>query len=150
MISVTDPEPLCDVIAQLAALRDPAHPKGAVWLARGTPVPDVVYELITVIHDAGVLVTCDMKKALRFFDDPSNETLAQLLDYPEAKADLIEPIVVVQAFSQDDGAVIYETGVSLAKVPQAVDIARQYGIVRAISLEMALCRRMALCRMEAR
>jgi hypothetical protein len=29
----TEPEPLCDVQAQLAALRNPAHPKRAVWVS---------------------------------------------------------------------------------------------------------------------
>jgi hypothetical protein len=148
MISDTDPEPLCDVVAQLAALRDPAHSKGAVWLAKGTPVPPIADDLIVVRHEAGVLITNDPGKAERFSAHPSDEMLAELLDYPEAKVRLAEPVVVVQAFSQDDGAVIYETGVSLAKVPQAVDTARRYGVVRAISLEMALSRRMALRQME--
>lgn len=147
MISESDPEPLCDVVAQLAALRDPAHPKGAVWLAKGTPVPET--DGLTVVHHgAGTLITDDIDKAWRFLKNPSNETLADLLDYPMAKADLAEPVIVLQALAPD-GAVVYEAGVAPGLFRRAVDVARRYGAVRAVSLEMALSRRVALRQMEA-
>lgn len=148
MISESDPEPLCDVTAQLAALRDPAHPKGAVWLARGTPAPEIVDELIVVHHDAGVLLTLDPEKAERFSADPSDATLADLLEYVEPKGSVAGVPIVVQACTPE-GAVVHEMACSLDAFPRAVDIAQRYGAVRAIGLGMALNRRGELCRREA-
>ena len=146
MISSSLPEPACDVAAQLRALDDPMHPKDAVWIARGTVMPEIRGAIVLSTAD-GVLLTTSRQKAELFTADPSDDTLAVILGYVEPKSRLIGPGLVVQARDATD-SVVLEMGVSLARMPVAIEIAQRYGDVRVVSLPAALIRRLDLLRLE--
>lgn len=146
MISESYPEPLCDVAAQIRALRDPQHPKTAVWLAAGTPIPEDIDALIGLRSPEGLLLTTSHEKARRFQADPSDETLAVILDYIEPKSLIVGVPVVVQARS--NGAVVLDMAVSRRHVGAAIERARQFGEVELISLPDAIMRRLTLSGME--
>ena len=132
LISPTAPEPLCDIRAQLAALRDPAHPKRAVWLARGTtiPIPLGLVDVCAVSVAGGTLFAREWDDCQRLADDPSDEMLATILDYIEPKSGIIaQPAVwwpVVQA-RDAQGCVVWEQLSSWQHVGRATARARLYG-----------------------
>ena len=108
-------EPLCDLKAQIAALLDPRHPKRAVWisglqiadLTAAFPVPILYREYI--VSGAGVLIASEHDCG-RLEDDPSEETLADILDYVVPKSAVIhlptEVLCVVQARDAKDNVVL--------------------------------------------
>ena len=148
MISKTLPEPAVDVAAQMKALRDPTHPKDAVWIAAGTTLLGGIEGLIGMSVPEGVLLTTSHDKAKRFQADPSDETLAEILGYVEPKSVIAGAPYVVQACDQD-GAVVLEMAASANTVSAALSIAGRHGEVRVMSLPDALARRIDLWRKEA-
>jgi len=143
MISPSSQEPQCDVLAQIAALRDPDHPKDAVWLARGTPVPA---GCSGICHPVGVLLTENSRKIHDFLASPDDETLARILGYVEPKSGVSDP-VVVQA--RIHGRVVTEMACSAHRIDESVAVARRHGKVHVVPLPIALLRRLDLLRVEA-
>lgn len=150
MIAPTAPEPLCDVAAQLRALSDVGNPKQAVWLAAGTALPDLD-GFVTADFMAGVLVATNLSPAHRLWAAPTDETLAELLGYPEPKWSLVgKPVAVVQGRNHDDGVVI-EMLSSVSGLRRAAKVALQYAPrLEMLTPEAALARRAELCRREGR
>lgn len=146
MISLSTPEPRCDVAAQIRALVSPWHPKDAVWLAQGTPAPQID-GVERIAHEAGVLLTVAPLKARRFRDDPSDDRLAEILGYVEPKGSVTEPLIVVQA--RDNGCVVIEMAVSAHRAQEAANTAARHGQLYLMTLPDALLRRVALCLAEA-
>jgi hypothetical protein len=145
-ISNSCPEPICDVVAQIAALYDPAHPKDAVWLAAGNRVPAT--NGLTVLRlRAGTLLTTSAEKAARLMASPTDETLATILGYLESKRLVVGEPVVVQAVDPH-GAVILEMGCSAGLLDRATDVASLYGTVRVTNLDAALRRRIRLAAVD--
>lgn len=145
MISPSFPEPLCDVVAQIMALRDQGHPKCAVWLATGTVVPYIEGSIVTVRNE-GVLITADEVKKARFIDDPSDDALAEVLGYAEPKSAIRGVPVIVQA-RDPYGSVVLEMAASNERAQDALEIAARHGEVCILSMEAALMRRLALLRL---
>jgi hypothetical protein len=84
----TLPEATGTVHAQHRALVDPNHPKDAMFLPPGSPLPPVHPVVQRVARTAGTLLTTNKLKAAAFksaqtVDDP---LISQLLGYPETKA----------------------------------------------------------------
>lgn len=148
MIVPTLPEPLCDVAAQFRALCDPAHPKDAMWVSRGTPLPPRRDRIGTVVLSDGVLLSVDPAKIAALKAAPNGETLAAVLGYAEPKSHIDGVPAVVQAVD-DRGCVIMEMGASVDRLSEAVEIAQRHGTVAIVSLEEALMRRARLCALEA-
>ena len=127
----------------MAALRDPSHPKDAVWIARGTGMPGS--SGLTVVEvEAGRLLTSNDEKARRILASPTDDDLADILDYTDPKSRVIGEPVVVQAVNRD-GFVILEMGCSRQMVDRGIEVASTYGTVRVTNLVEALCRRIRLC-----
>lgn len=149
MISASLPEPLCDVVAQLRALSDPAHPKDCVWLARGTQVRPVAGPAFRSEHRDGVLFAMDMSKVRYFERHPSDETLAVLLGYIEPKWRVSGYPVVARAVDEDD-CVVTEMVCSAHRIGEAVEKLRDHGRIEVRALGEVLSRRLRLCALEAR
>lgn len=134
----TTPEPRGDIEAQLAALVDPDHPKRAVWVSKGSPVPLEAPQSIFFIElPAGRLYAAPSVIG-RLLADPSQEMLAQILGYLECKTDLrAGELPVVQALNEG-GWVVWETASSWEWVGAAKDIASRYG-TRVRVVTMAAC-----------
>jgi len=148
VIVSTLPEPAIDVAAQMKALRDPTHPKDAVWIAAGTTLPEGIEGVLGLSVPEGVLLTTSRDKAKRFQADPSDETLADILGYAEPKSVIAGAPYVVQA-RDEEGAVVLEMAASAHSVTAALSIAGRHGEVRVMSLPDALARRIDLWRKEA-
>lgn len=160
----TEPEPLCDVQAQLAALRDPAHPKRAVWVSacspslRENPNPGASRgngenpDACALVLPAGTLYGEDAVLAA-LERRPDDATLARLLDYVEPKSALGSGCLpVVQALDKN-GFVILEMVSSWQRVGEAKARAQCYavgGTVRIVSMQACLERRRLLIDEEAR
>jgi hypothetical protein len=148
-LSPTAPEPLCDIRAQVAALRDPAHPKRAVWVSYSNPVamPLDCDDWIKPFHmpHVGTLYASEHDCG-RLADDPSEEMLSIILDYIEPKSGIIaQPAVwwpVVQARDAQD-CVVWEQLSSWQRVAQATARARLYG-------RLAICTMDECCQRRAR
>jgi hypothetical protein len=143
MISLSSPEPLCDVAAQVRALLDPAHPKDAVWLARGTVVPGGI-DAERVDLPEGVLFTTNQAKAryLRMF--PTDEALALVLGYLEPKSTVVCPAVVVRA-ADEEGSIITEMACNAARIDAATAMLMSHGRVSITDVHSSLARRAELC-----
>jgi hypothetical protein len=148
-LSPTEPEPLCDIMAQLAALLDPAHPKRAVWVSIGT-LPVLMAAPFMGIHrldlDAGTLYASEHDCG-RLADDPSEETLSVILGYTEPKSGIIaQPAVwwpVVQA-RDAQGCVVWEQIASWQRVDEAMAHAGRYGRRAVCTMDEVLQRRARL------
>jgi hypothetical protein len=153
LISPTAPEPLCDIRAQLAALGDPAHPKRAVWVARGTtiPIPLGLVDVCAVSVAGGTLFARDWEDCQYLLDDPSDETLATILGYIEPKSEIIaQPAVwwpVVQARNVQ-GCVVWEQLSSWQRVAQTTERARLYGRLAVCTMDECTQRRVRLIAAE--
>jgi hypothetical protein len=150
VISPSFPEPLCDVAAQIGALLDRNHPKEAVWLAAGTPCPDVSASgLIAIQVPSGRLLTAKQGIASRFLAAQTDETLASILGYPETKWRVSGVPVVVRA-RDGRGAVITEMLSSPHLVDIAAAVAAQHGEVEIATICDVLLRRQRLRERETR
>ena len=151
-MSITMPELERDIDAQLRCLTDPLHAKCAVFLARGNSLGDRVLPagLFVESRTEGTLVTVSAALAatFRLEDHVTDELLAAILGYPEAKADVLEigDGVVVQALDRD-GCVILEMASSRFGIDAARDAAFQQmppgGRVAVVSPDAAMTRRIS-------
>ncbi len=136
-IAWTYPEPMGDILAQMAALIDPAHPKRAVWVSLGTQVPPV--ELDRVASPVGWLYA--PPRLLRWFEsDPTLEVLSEILDYVECKPDIPGDFAVVQAVTPS-GWVVQEMAVGWNRLSEAWNRISAYGYPRVLSIADCLLRR---------
>jgi hypothetical protein len=144
----TYPEPLGDIAAQLAALVDPAHPKRGVWVCRGTPMPRAL-DIARLATPMGWLYGSP-RLLRRLAADPSEENLAEILDYVEPKSSVKGgEMPIVQAFDRN-GWVVHEQLVSWSRVGEARRRAAGYGRVRVVSRLGCLERRRWLIAREGR
>lgn len=175
MIHPTEPEPLCDIEAQLTALRDPAHPKRAVWVSgspgirenprpgaspasrgnpdygasshplRENPICGALHLPVGTLYGSPAILAA-------LAAHPDDETLARLLDYIEPKSALGAGLwPVVQALNRD-GCVIFEAVSSWRRIAEARARAQCFvsrgGTVRVVSIEASLERRRMLIAQE--
>ena len=144
MIRLTYPEPRSDLIAQLAALADPAHPKRVMWVAAGgvrLAVPSGLYGLE---RPEGTLIALDPWAPRWLAADPSEATLAILLGYPEDKdRALREPHQVVQALDPA-GAVITESLCRCRALTAAIAALQPHGRIRLTTPDAVIARRCRL------
>lgn len=126
-VSRTVPEPERDVDAQLRALHDHTHPKVAVFLARGNRIGGrrIARRVQVKIRAEGTLLTTAEWRARFFASRPfiTDDDIALLLGYPEAKADVIASGggVVVQA-RDVNGCVITEAFASHQRAHETIDV----------------------------
>ena len=151
-ISPTEAEPLCDIEAQIEALLDPEHPKRALWISDGTE-----FVMIEQIGPAADLCCLDLPGMGTFYgsehacgrleDEPTEERLADLLDYTEPKSLITaRPAVwwpVVQARSQG-GCVVWEQVSSWERISETMLRAMLYGRPAVCTMAEVLTRRKRL------
>lgn len=150
-VSITVPELECDIDAQIQALLDPDHPKNCVFLARGNSLGDRKLPGWIFIEQRreGTLITdsAAMSAMFRTVDDVTDDLLAAMLGYPEAKADVMATghALVAQALDQV-GNVVWEAGCSPAGLDAAMEAAKQQapfgGCAHMTTVEHALARRL--------
>lgn len=110
-VSATSPEPAEDLQAQIDALRDPSHPKAAVFVAAGNEneMPALPRDVYVARRREGTLLTVDPGLATLYSQMPhiTDADVARLLGYPETKADVMAKgnAVVVQARDAQDRVV---------------------------------------------
>jgi hypothetical protein len=144
LIAPTWAEPFCDVVAQARALLDPSHPKMTMWLSAGTRTPSWI--LPSLVLPTGVFY--GSAHACRGLEaDPSDETLARLLGYIEAKSAIRGCGLIAQA-RDADGCVVSEMAFSPPRMAEAIAALRGHGAVFVTSIEAALGRRAALIAKE--
>lgn len=148
-------EPRRDIEGQLIALSDPDHPKRAVWVSRGTIIPVLTLSPRSWIkslelpagrfygseHDCG-----------RLEDEPTEERLADLLDYLEPKSAITlrrANYPVVQARDQG-GRVVWEQVSSWPRLPETRLHGLRYGKIHVCSMQEVLRRRARLIAAEDR
>jgi hypothetical protein len=151
-VSASMPEPESDIDAQLKALHDPSHPKVAVFLAPGNEINSrpVGPGVRVVRRREGTLLTTDLKRAAYFKTRPmlTDDDLALLLGYPEAKADVFARGggLVAQACDAD-GHVITEAYASAQRLAATLAALRAHvpflGSLRVLAPADALARRVA-------
>ena len=89
----TLPEPTEDINAQLDEVLDPNTPKDAVFIAKGTEIPESIPEGLEVVDgESGTLVTSNKAKALDFDLNESDETVAAILGYEQSKTQIDEAV----------------------------------------------------------
>lgn len=148
MITRTMPEPRCDIEAQLRALIDPAHPKDAVWIARGGWWPDLPYpELAIYERDEGILLTKEPRYVNWLYLVPSDETLAAILGYRQPKSTIEGFGYIVQAYNPED-AVVTEMLVDENHLDEAKRTLEAHGRVIVTDILSALNRRLYLRQAE--
>lgn len=125
-VSATSPEPASDLEAQIAALRDPQHPKLAVFVAAGNEneIPPLPRDVYVARRREGTLLTTDPGLATLYAQSPhvTDADVARLLGYPETKADVIargNPVVVQARDAQE--RVVTEACATLANVKVTCD-----------------------------
>jgi hypothetical protein len=127
----TTREPAVDILAQWRAFCDPVHPKRAMWVAHGTPLPDALALAVPAFIElsAGRLFARPADRA-HLLALPSEEVLAEILDYEEPKSARLFRgaawLIVVQALDAADN-VVQEMLTSWERLPQAKDRAGPYG-----------------------
>jgi hypothetical protein len=148
MISPSSREPWCDVFAQYKAVRDPEHPKEAMWIAAGSPLPIFARTRYSVYLPQGILFTNDREHAQWLSVEPTDATLASILGYLDTKWRTGINPVVVRALD-DDGCVITEFAVAPHRAGEAYNIVKQHGIPELTTIAAAHERRRILCASEA-
>jgi hypothetical protein len=147
MLGPTLPEPESDLLAQIACLLDPRHPKDAVFLALGN-------DLVMVRRPDGLLVTTHAGKAVLFarpaLDD---DGMAAILEYPQVKSEVAaSPDPVAVQVRNAAGQVITEAAASLARVQDSILALAPHvpggGSIVILSIDAALARRLRLNRAE--
>jgi hypothetical protein len=144
LIAPTWPEPFCDVVAQVRALLDPCHPKAAMWLSAGTRTPSWIAPSLVLPTGSFYGSARDCR---RLETDPSEETLARLLGYVEAKSAIRVCGLMAQA-RDPGGCVVSEMMFSPSRMPEALAAFTGHGTVFVTSIEAALGRRAALVAKE--
>lgn len=144
LLAPTWAEPFCDVVAQVRALLDPCHPKAAMWLAAGTRAPSWVAP--SLVLPAGSFYGSP-RDCRRLEADPSEEMLAHLLGYVEAKSAIRGCGLIAQA-RDARGCVVSEMAFSPSRMPEAVAALTGHGTIFVTSVEAALGRRAVLIAKE--
>ncbi len=142
MLSVTVPEPLKDIDAQLDALMDPKHPKRAVFIPASNA--------IVVSRKEGTLVTTNFPLAEMFatVGELTDDLVALILDYPGKKSDAIRAgDGVILQVRDGNGAVIIECCISAARITEAKNHFEPYvpyrGEILILSPDEVIKRRLA-------
>lgn len=151
-VSATLPELDRDIDAQLRALADPDHPKRAVFLARGNDLGcrKLPAGLFVERRAEGTLVTdcANLAHHFRDLEFVTDAHLAEILGYPEVKADVLEAGdgYVVQALDRD-GCVIFECAVTYRGLYSGMGAASEQvpadGRLEVTTIQSALSRRIA-------
>jgi hypothetical protein len=147
-------EPLGDICAQWQALNDLAHPKDTMWLSKGNPVPREwqaeiarapgLYSVVELA--SGTLITSNPDKAEYFKFCPTEETLADVLDYVRPKSLLDWDRSYILQAVDPSGNVITEMMVEPQDEQQARLILAQHGVVISRTVVDTLVRRLILLR----
>lgn len=126
MLAPTFPEPAGDIAAQLAALRDPVHPRDAVFIAGWQSPP--LAGVLQIVRTEGTLLTTDADKARAFEAGPVDEDLmARLLGYPISKAAMV---------GRDGDAFVVQARDALGRVLwECVAVPEHAARVRAVALD---------------
>lgn len=150
------PEPASDIRAQIAALRDHAHPKSVLFAAPGNK-GDLPLEpgLGMVLTDRpwGALVTPDHETAEAFSEAmPDDAAMARILGYPEpkdaARAACPEAWLRVVQACDWRGNVVTEALCSPKWLDRTRAALNAHGHLRVLTPADALGRRLALRRAE--
>ncbi len=91
------PEPQVDIDAQTASMENPESTKDSVFIAQGSPYPpDIPVGTIVVRRPEGDLMTPSLDKAGLFLNaqDLTDQIMADILGYAEAKSEVQDPTVV--------------------------------------------------------
>lgn len=156
-ITPSTPEPSSDIRAQIGAMLDPKSAKDSVFVADANQA-DVPANLPGAVHRVpaagGTLLTTDADKAAAFRNAPTDETLARVLGYPEAKGDVLGTSATANAVQALDrnGSVVgealaspgQEEAAAAALAPQAPG-----GDLRLVTPEEAQTRRESMGAEEA-
>lgn len=149
-ITPTEQEPLCDIKAQFKALIDPDHPRRAVWVSSENQLPLTPPGLCRVDLDAGTLYASEHDCG-RLMDDPSEEMLADILGYTEAKSGILRQtaawLPVVRA-RDAEGHVVWEQVASWGRIGEAMRRAMLYGRPAVLTMDEVLARRKRLIAAE--
>lgn len=97
----TTQEPQSDIAAQIGAMADPQNPKDAVFIAKGTPVPENLPEDVQVVErPEGVLLTNNPEKARVYGESEqlTDDMMAEILGLPKSKQAVLDS-------TQDPGVV---------------------------------------------
>jgi hypothetical protein len=70
---ISTPEPARDIAAQVQGMLDPAAPRDAVFVAKGSPMPAVPPGVMVVPRGAGTLLTTNQEKATAFRRGPIDD-----------------------------------------------------------------------------
>jgi hypothetical protein len=110
-VTPSTPEPRVDIEAQVRAMRDPKHPKDAVFVAAGNedalPAGRARGERRVQTED-GTLLTNNAEKARAFGRGVDDAQMARMLGYPQPKDAAIVPGVSVVQARDRAGAVVSE------------------------------------------
>lgn len=88
----TTQEPQSDILAQINAVADPANPKDAVFVAKGTAVPqDLPADIQVVERPEGTLLTNNPQKAQVYGETQhlTDDMMAQILGLPQSKTEVL-------------------------------------------------------------
>ncbi len=122
MLSVTVPEPLKDIQAQIDALMDPNHPKRAVFIPSSNA--------IVVSRQEGTLITTNFPLAEMFatVGALTDDLVGLILDYPCKKRDAIAAgDGVILQVRDGNGAVVIECCVSVSRLQEAKNHFEMHG-----------------------
>jgi hypothetical protein len=149
-------EPACDILAQIAALIDPGHPKTAMFAAPGNASGAWARGVMRAERREGVLLTADIEKMNAFTSCamPDDAGMARILGYPEpkdaARAACTESwLRVVQACDHWQSNVITEALCSPGWFDRTCNALIPHGVLRVLTVEQTLARRLALRCKEA-
>jgi hypothetical protein len=151
----TSTEPAGDIAAQIAAMVEPGHPKDAVFVARGTGMPQTIPSGVTVIvkKDGTYLTTNPQKAAsIRGLKKITDKQRAAFLDIPESKSEVATGPGLPVAVSAKDAAgnVVAQAATPLAG-PNTAAVAAQTppgGVTDVQTIPDALAERQAKVQTE--
>lgn len=103
------PEPASDVLAQIAAMLDPNHPKRAALVVPGNVMPDETRGKAHIVErPEGTLITTDPELAALYARRADDQAMAVILGYPEHKDDVVrncrENFMLARAVQARDAA----------------------------------------------
>ena len=155
LLKATEREPAVDICAQFDAYRDPNHPKRAVWVSAGTPLPLALAQsrLPRLELPAGMLFA-DIVTRWRLEECPTEEVLASILDYLEPKTAVISrpflwlPVLQARTSADRDSAVVFEMIAGWERMGEAMRHVARYGRLKILTPDEVLRRRARLIALE--
>lgn len=114
----TTPEPQSDIEAQIEAMLDPDNPKDVVFIAKGTEIPEVPYNVEKIERPEGTYLTNNFDKFKKIFDNPNmtDDQVAEVLGIPVPKSQVAgENPEVVQARDAEGNVVNEAVGAENAQ-----------------------------------